>query len=67
MSNCPICSGNTLRHIRNGRVYWYCHHCYQEVPDFAHLLTFETIDYEYCGLKGSSNWGLVSGRSGIRN
>ncbi|MCU0533271.1 MAG: hypothetical protein MUD14_05170 [Hydrococcus sp. Prado102] len=51
MSNCPICSGNILRHIRNGRVYWYCHHCFQEVPDFERSPIFETIHYESDGLR----------------
>ncbi|WP_013322450.1 YgiT-type zinc finger protein [Gloeothece verrucosa] len=33
MRHCPICSGKTLRHIRNSKIYWYCSHCYQEVPN----------------------------------
>lgn len=33
MSTCPCCTGVLLRHIRHGRVYWFCSHCWQEMPD----------------------------------
>lgn len=29
---CPVCSYPLLRHIRSGRLYWFCHHCFQEAP-----------------------------------
>ncbi len=32
---CPCCSDTLLRHIRTGEVYWFCRHCYQEMPDFV--------------------------------
>lgn len=36
---CLCCSSNLIRHIRSGRVCWYCPHCRQEmlesVPDFS--------------------------------
>lgn len=28
---CPLCSYPLLRHIRPGRLYWFCRHCYQEM------------------------------------
>jgi ribosomal protein L37AE/L43A len=56
MNNCPICSGKALRHIKNGRVYWYCHHCYQEVPDFAQLIALGTIDRKNYCVKGTDDW-----------
>lgn len=27
---CPLCSYPLLRHIRPGKLYWFCRHCYQE-------------------------------------
>lgn len=32
MPTCPCCSHNLLRHACAGRVYWFCRHCYQEMP-----------------------------------
>ncbi|NET37088.1 MAG: hypothetical protein F6K19_34535 [Cyanothece sp. SIO1E1] len=29
---CPCCSERLLRHTRNGGVYWFCSHCWQEMP-----------------------------------
>ena len=29
---CPCCDNSLLRHIRHGKVYWFCTHCWQEVP-----------------------------------
>ncbi|MGA9380112.1 MAG: hypothetical protein WBV73_15215 [Phormidium sp.] len=29
---CLCCSNILLRHIRSGRIYWRCSHCYQEMP-----------------------------------
>lgn len=33
MTTCPCCSAKVLRHIRHGAIYWFCPHCWQEVPD----------------------------------
>jgi ribosomal protein L37AE/L43A len=33
MITCPCCSAKVLRHIRHGSIYWFCPHCWQEVPD----------------------------------
>jgi|GEM_PF-5337024 len=30
--NCPCCSGDMLRHIRANQVYFFCRHCWQEMP-----------------------------------
>ena len=40
MVACPCCSGNLLRHVRAGGLYWMCLRCRQEMPiingiDFA--------------------------------
>jgi len=32
---CPCCDSSLLRHIRHGKVYWFCTHCWQEVPLLA--------------------------------
>lgn len=32
MSQCPCCSEPLLRHFRHGGVYWFCTHCWQEMP-----------------------------------
>jgi ribosomal protein L37AE/L43A len=29
---CPCCDNSLLRHIRHGKIYWFCTHCWQEVP-----------------------------------
>lgn len=33
MNTCPCCSAKVLRHARHGSIYWFCPHCWQEVPD----------------------------------
>jgi hypothetical protein len=35
MTTCPCCSGVLLRHVRRDGVYWFCNHCWQEMPDFS--------------------------------
>lgn len=37
MNICPCCSGNLLRHARHGNVYWFCRHCWQEMPECSAL------------------------------
>lgn len=32
MVSCPVCSNQILRHIRHDDVYWFCSHCWQELP-----------------------------------
>lgn len=35
---CPLCSNSVLRHIEHGEVSWFCHHCWQTIPDLGRLL-----------------------------
>lgn len=37
MNICPCCSGKLLRHVRHGNVYWFCRHCWQEMPECSAL------------------------------
>ncbi|MFB2877133.1 hypothetical protein [Floridanema aerugineum] len=34
MASCPCCSHTMLRHIRHNQIFWYCRHCWQEMPNF---------------------------------
>lgn len=38
MSRCVCCSNQLLRHIRYGRVYWFCSHCRQEMPELTEVI-----------------------------
>ena len=31
---CPCCSNTLLHHFSNHREYWFCRHCWQEMPSF---------------------------------
>ncbi|WP_168163516.1 hypothetical protein [Calothrix sp. 336/3] len=35
MASCPSCSGIMLRHVRGSDIYWFCRHCWQEMPEFS--------------------------------
>lgn len=35
MNTCPCCSEVLLRHARHSGVYWFCTHCWQEMPDLS--------------------------------
>jgi predicted amidophosphoribosyltransferase len=38
MNECPCCSEQLLRHARHGGVYWFCPHCWEEMPNLdAHV------------------------------
>ncbi|MCL1472122.1 hypothetical protein [Argonema antarcticum] len=39
MTKCLCCSNQLLRHIRHSRVYWFCSHCWQEMPDLTEVVT----------------------------
>lgn len=41
MNNCPCCSQLMLRHARHNRVYWFCTHCWQEMPNFSTIALTE--------------------------
>ena len=32
MNACPCCSNVMLRHTRQHQMYWFCRHCWQEMP-----------------------------------
>ncbi len=38
MNYCPCCSNVMLRHVRKSEIYWFCPHCYQEMPDLEGLV-----------------------------
>ncbi|MBD2056021.1 hypothetical protein H6F88_08305 [Oculatella sp. FACHB-28] len=35
MNTCPCCSEQLLRHARHNSIYWFCSHCWQEMPNFS--------------------------------
>lgn len=37
MKPCPCCSGQLLRHARHSNVYWFCPHCWEEMPDLSSI------------------------------
>jgi len=43
MNNCPCCSGQLLRHARHSGVYWFCPHCYQEMPNLSAMIDADFI------------------------
>ena len=30
---CPCCSSSLLRHWKPNKIYWFCSHCRQEMPN----------------------------------
>jgi DNA-directed RNA polymerase subunit RPC12/RpoP len=38
MNSCPCCSSQLLRHARHNRVYLFCSHCWQEMPDLSQII-----------------------------
>jgi ribosomal protein L37AE/L43A len=38
MNSCPCCSSQLLRHARQNRIYWFCSHCWQEMPDLSEMI-----------------------------
>ena len=38
MTKCICCSNNLLRHIRYGRIYWFCSYCWQEMPELTEVI-----------------------------
>lgn len=54
MKVCPCCSGQMQRHIEKHQIYWFCRHCWQEMPEI------ETIDRKASvNLTGSSLAGKI--------
>lgn len=40
IQSCPCCSDRLLMHVRHSGVYWFCRHCWQEMPIAA------AVDYQ---------------------
>jgi hypothetical protein len=38
VNTCPCCSERLLRHVRTGSIYWFCSHCWQEMPNLQSTL-----------------------------
>ena len=36
-SKCPCCSSSLLRHWKQNKMYWFCSHCRQEMPNIKAL------------------------------
>lgn len=49
MNNCPCCSGTLLKHWKQGKTYWYCGRCRQEMPNLN--LVSLVASYQKEGLK----------------
>ena len=43
MTSCPCCSGPLLRHIRHQEKYWFCRHCWQEMPALEETLLLAPV------------------------
>ncbi|AVH74074.1 hypothetical protein NLP_5798 [Nostoc sp. 'Lobaria pulmonaria (5183) cyanobiont'] len=43
MSECPCCNGTLLRHIRSGKIYWFCVDCRQEMPDMSLVVHHKSL------------------------
>ncbi len=35
MNECPCCASKLLRHVSHGKIYWFCPHCHEKMPDFS--------------------------------
>ncbi|XHX80814.1 MAG: hypothetical protein RBJ76_13030 [Stenomitos frigidus ULC029] len=58
MSLCPCCSEVLLRHARHNGIYWFCTHCWQEMPAVAS----ETLASHSTTLKQAENGLMFSKR-----
>lgn len=38
MHTCLCCSTKLLRHASSNRIYWYCPHCREEMPDLESMV-----------------------------
>ena len=45
-NTCCCCQGNLLRHLNRDRLYWFCPHCRQEMPN-PNLITSVSIFNKY--------------------
>lgn len=37
MNKCPCCGYSLLRHTNGRSIYWFCLHCWQEMPNLEEL------------------------------
>ena len=54
MATCPCCSYQMLHHIRGNQTYWFCRHCWQEMPNLdccQRNLSLSTNSHKSVGLK----------------
>ncbi len=49
MNNCPCCSNLLLKHWKQGKTYWYCGSCRQEMPNLD--LVSLVSNYQQEGLR----------------
>lgn len=59
MSACPCCGEVLLRHARHTGVYWFCTHCWQEMP----VLTLDKVKLCYDFSHPSRLKDLLASRS----
>lgn len=59
MSACPCCGEILLRHARHSGVYWFCTHCWQEMP----ALAFDKLQIRYDFSQPANLDDLVGNRS----
>ncbi|MEL6786933.1 MAG: hypothetical protein AAFO76_05875 [Cyanobacteria bacterium J06607_15] len=43
---CPCCRSILLHHVSNRREYWFCRHCWQEMPDLEVLKLKAQLPYK---------------------
>ncbi|MBW4468552.1 MAG: hypothetical protein KME07_24260 [Pegethrix bostrychoides GSE-TBD4-15B] len=55
---CPCCSEPLLRHARHGSIYWFCPHCWQEMPNLQQVLAARQT--------ASKSIGVAAGQSASR-
>ncbi len=53
MADCPCCSHTLLQHVRGSLTYWFCRHCWQEMPVFSEnrSITFTNLFSEQVSSK----------------
>ncbi len=50
---CPCCPHDLLRHVRATGIYWFCPHCYQEMP---------IVEEEFKWLKGRKQVEILAAK-----
>lgn len=49
MNECPCCAHQLLRHVRHDHAYWFCPHCWQEMPNLS-LASVQSVRSPVYGL-----------------